>query len=104
MDIDCSSIVRSGSTGEHSLLTGEERVKGVCTCRETAGKDVFVSVGAGVRSTAEKMVSIKGVKEAEVDAAPVFSPIGGTTDNGMVHHFEILSEAGLPPVFYNYSA
>ena len=104
MAAGCAGVAWSGSTGEHPLLTGEERIQGVRACREAMGTKGFVIAGAGARSTAETLTLIEDVKAAGADAALVLSPIGGTSDDGMVKHFEILNEAGLPMILYNYPA
>ncbi len=104
MEAGCAGVAWSGSTGEHPLLTADERIEGIHLCREAMGPDGFVIAGAGARSTAETLVLVRDVKEAGADAALVLSPIGGTTDDGMVRHYEILSEVGLPLILYNYPA
>ena len=47
---------------------------------------------------------MKDVKEAGADAALVLSPIGNTTADGMVKHYETLGTVGIPLVLYNHPA
>ena len=103
MSVGCAGVAFSGSSGEHAFLTREERIAGVKACKEVIGNG-YVIAGAGAQTTAEAYQLVKDVKEAGADAALVLSPIGNTTDDGMVKHFEKLNEVGIPLVLYNHPA
>ena len=66
--------------------------------------DGYVIAGAGAQTTAAALEMVKDAKDAGADAALVLSPIGNTTDDGMVKHYETLGEVGLPLVLYNHPA
>lgn len=103
MSIGCAGVAFAGSSGEHAFLTREERIAGVKACKEVIG-DGKVIAGAGAQTTELALQYVKDVKEAGADAALVLSPIGNTTDDGMVKHFETLATVGEPLVLYNHPA
>lgn len=103
MSIGCAGVAFAGSSGEHAFLTREERAKGVEACKQVIGNG-YVIAGAGAQSTDRTMEMVNDVKNAGADAALILSPIGNTTDDGMVKHFETLNEAGIPLVAYNHPA
>lgn len=103
MSVGCAGVCFSGSSGEHAFLTREERIAGIKACREVIG-DGKIIAGAGAQTTAGALELVKDVKEAGADAALVLSPIGNTTADGMVKHYETLSEVGIPLVLYNHPA
>lgn len=103
MSVGCAGVCFSGSSGEHAFLTREERIAGIKACKEVIG-DGKVIAGAGAQTTAATLQLVRDVKEAGADAALVLSPIGNTDDDGMVAHFEVLNEVGIPLVLYNHPA
>ncbi len=103
MSVGCAGVAFSGSSGEHAFLTREERIAGIKACKEVIG-DGYVIAGAGAQTTAAALEMVKDAKDAGADAALVLSPIGNTTDDGMVKHYETLGEVGLPLVLYNHPA
>lgn len=103
MSVGCAGVCFSGSSGEHAFLTREERIEGIKACREVIG-DGKVIAGAATQTTAGTLELVKDVKEAGADAALILSPIGNTTADGMVKHFEVLNEAGIPLILYNHPA
>lgn len=104
MSVGCAGVAFSGSSGEHAFLTRDERIAGVKACREAMGDKGYVIAGAGTQTTAGTIELVKDVKEAGADAALILSPIGNTTDDGMVTHFEALNELDIPLVLYNHPA
>ena len=103
MSVGCAGVCFSGSSGEHAFLTREERIAGIKACREVIG-DGKVIAGAATQTTAGTLELVKDVKEAGADAALILSPIGNTTADGMVKHFEALNEVGIPLILYNHPA
>ena len=103
MSVGCAGVAFSGSSGEHAFLTREERIAGIKACKEVIG-DGYVIAGAGAQTTAAALEMVQDAKDAGADAALVLSPIGNTTDNGMVAHYEKLGEVGIPLVLYNHPA
>lgn len=103
MSVGCAGVCFSGSSGEHAFLTREERIEGIKACREVIG-DGKVIAGAATQTTAGTLELVKDVKEAGADAALILSPIGNTTADGMVKHFEVLNEVGIPLILYNHPA
>ncbi len=103
MSVGCAGVAFSGSSGEHAFLTREERIAGIKACKEVIG-DGYVIAGAGAQTTAAALEMVQDAKDAGADAALVLSPIGNTTDDGMVAHYEKLGEVGIPLVLYNHPA
>jgi len=103
MSVGCAGVAFSGSSGEHAFLTREERKAGITACKEAIGNG-YVIAGAGAQTTAATLEMVQDAKNAGADAALVLSPIGNTTDDGMVKHFEVLNEVGIPLVLYNHPA
>ena len=103
MSVGCAGVAFSGSSGEHAFLTREERIAGIKACKKVIG-DGYVIAGAGAQTTAAALEMVQDAKDAGADAALVLSPIGNTTDDGMVAHYEKLGEVGIPLVLYNHPA
>ena len=103
MSVGCAGVCFSGSSGEHAFLSREERIEGIKACREVIGNG-YVIAGAGALTTAETLELVKDVKNAGADAALVLSPIGNTTADGMVKHYETLGTVGIPLLLYNHPA
>ncbi len=100
----CAGMVVNGSTGEAAALTREERVQVIKATREALGADGIIISGAGAPMTDATVELVKDAKAAGADAALLLSPIGNTTDEGIVKHYEIAAGVGLPIILYNHPA
>lgn len=102
MEQGCAGMVCNGSTGEAGALSREERVQVIKATREAMGGKGTIIAGAGTPYTASTLTLVKDAIEAGADAALVLSPIGNTTDEGVVRHYEEVAKLGLPIVLYNH--
>ena len=100
----CAGMCVNGSTGEAAALTREERVAAIKAAREAMGKEGKIIAGAGASMTAETINLVQDAMDAGADAALVLSPIGNTTDEGLVKHYEAVARVGLPIILYNHPA
>ena len=100
----CAGMCVNGSTGEASALTREERVAIIKAAREAMGNEGKIIAGAGAPMTAETVQLVQDAKDAGADAALVISPIGNTTDEGLMKHYEKVAEVGIPIILYNHPA
>lgn len=98
----CAGMCVNGSTGEAAALTREERVAAIKAAREAMGTEGKIIAGAGASMTAQTIELVQDAKDAGADAALVLSPIGNTTDEGLVKHYEAVAEVGIPIVLYNH--
>lgn len=99
----CAGMCVNGSTGEAAALTREERVAIIKATKEVIGAGKIIA-GAGASMTAQTIELVRDAMEAGADAALVLSPIGNTTDEGLVKHYEAVAEVGMPIILYNHPA
>lgn len=104
MEQGCAGMTCNGSTGEAAALTRAERVQVIQAAREAMGGKGRIIAGAGAPMTAETLNMVRDAKDAGADAALVISPIGNTTDDGIVKHYEAVAEIGIPVILYNHPA
>ena len=104
MDMGCSGLCLCGSTGEAAFLTREERVQVIKAAKEVLGGKGKIIAGTGSPVTSVALQFTKDAKEAGADAVLVISPIGNTSTEGLVKHYETIAEVGLPVILYNYPA
>ncbi|MEM7488106.1 MAG: 4-hydroxy-tetrahydrodipicolinate synthase [Pseudomonadota bacterium] len=95
-------IVPVGTTGESPTLTHAEHEAVVeAVVRRAAGR-VPVIAGAGSNNTAESLRFVEHAKRVCADAALVVTPYyNKPTQAGLIAHFTVLAEVGLPLVIYN---
>lgn len=98
----CAGMCVNGSTGEAGALTREERIAVIKAAREAMGSNGKIIAGAGAPMTAATLELVQDAKDAGADAALVLSPIGNTTDEGLVKHYEAAAEIGIPIILYNH--
>lgn len=90
----CDSFVVTGTTGEASLLTFEERVKLFKTAMETVKGRKPVIAGTGCASTKETIRLTKAAEELGVDTCLVVAPFYNKPDQeGLYLHFKAVAES-----------
>ena len=95
-------LVPVGTTGESPTLTYEEHEKVIETVVKAADGRVPVVAGTGSNSTREAVHMTKHAKSVGVDGALIVLPYyNKPTQAGLILHFEMLNEIGLPLVIYN---
>ncbi|MGM9538488.1 MAG: 4-hydroxy-tetrahydrodipicolinate synthase [Candidatus Onthomonas sp.] len=89
----CDSFIVTGTTGEASLLTFDERVKLIETAVKTA-KNKPVIAGTGCASTKETIALTKEAAKLGVKTCLVVCPFyNKPTQEGLYLHFKALAEA-----------
>lgn len=89
----CDSIIVTGTTGEASLLTFDERVKLMETAVKTAAGRVPVIGGTGCASTKETIALTKEAEKLGIDLVMVVAPFyNKPTMAGVYSHYATLSE------------
>ncbi|SFI92929.1 4-hydroxy-tetrahydrodipicolinate synthase [Jannaschia pohangensis] len=95
-------LVPVGTTGESPTLTHAEHeavIKAVVT--RAAGR-VPVIAGAGSNNTAEALRFVQFAKDVGADAALVVTPYyNKPTQAGLIAHFTVLAQVGIPIIIYN---
>jgi 4-hydroxy-tetrahydrodipicolinate synthase len=97
-----TGLVPVGTTGESPTLTHAEHESVIAAVVETAAGRVPVIAGAGSNNTAEAARLVKHAKSVGADAALVVTPYyNKPTQRGLIAHFEVLNDIGLPIIIYN---
>ena len=90
----CDSLVVTGTTGEASLLTFDERVKLFETAVKAAKGRKPVIAGTGCASTKETIRLTKKAEEAGIETCLVVCPCyNKPTQEGIYNHYKALAES-----------
>ena len=85
----CDSLVVTGTTGEASLLTFDERVKLFETAVKASKGRKPVIAGTGCASTKETVMLTKKAEEAGIETCLVVCPFyNKPTQEGVHHHYK----------------
>lgn len=88
----CDSLIVSGTTGEASLLTFEERVKLMKVAFETSAGRKPVIVGTGCASTKETIALTKEAENLGIDLCMVVVPFyNKPTQEGIYNHYKAVA-------------
>lgn len=89
----CDSIIVTGTTGEASLLSFEERVKLMETAVNTSAGRVPVIAGTGCASTKETILLTKEAEKLGIDLVMVVCPFyNKPTMDGVYTHYKAVAE------------
>ena len=90
----CDSVIVSGTTGEASLLTFDERVKLMQTAvKATAGRKPVIA-GTGCAGTKETIALTKEAEKLGIDLAMVVAPFyNKPIQSGIYDHYKAVAEA-----------
>lgn len=90
----CDSFIVTGTTGEASLLTFEERVKLMQTAvKASAGKKPVIA-GTGCASTKETVLLTKKAEECGIDLCLIVCPFyNKPTQEGIYSHYKTVAES-----------
>ena len=89
----CDSVIVTGTTGEASLLTFDERVKLMETALKAADGRVPVIAGTGCASTKETIALTKAAEKLGIELAMVVCPFyNKPTMDGVYTHFKAVAE------------
>jgi len=95
-------IVPLGTTGETPTLEDSEEEKILRIAIDEAKGKVPVIVGTGSNSTKHMIRYTKIAKDMGADLAMVVTPYyNKPNDGGLIRHFQLAAEVGLPIVVYN---
>ncbi len=95
-------LVPVGTTGESPTLSHKEHEQVVEAVVTAVAGRVPVIAGAGSNSTAESLRLVKHAKAVGADAALVVTPYyNKPTQAGMIAHYAVLAEVGIPIIIYN---
>ena len=99
----CDSIIVTGTTGEASLLTFEERATLFRHAVKVAAGRVPVIAGTGCASTVETIALTKEAQKAGVDLCLVVAPFyNKPSQEGIARHYEAIArETGADILLYN---
>ena len=90
----CDSVIVTGTTGEASLLTFDERVKLMETALKAADGRVPVIAGTGCASTKETIALTKAAEKLGIELAMVVCPFyNKPTMDGVYTHFKAVAES-----------
>ncbi len=90
----CDSLIVTGTTGEASLLTFDERVKLMETAVKAAKGRKPVIAGTGCASTKETIALTKKAEELGIELALVVVPFyNKPTQEGIYNHYKKLAES-----------
>jgi 4-hydroxy-tetrahydrodipicolinate synthase len=98
-----TSVIVSGTTGEFTSLTVDERVKLFEVVADAVRKDVPVIAGTGCASTRETVRLTRQAEKIGVDMAMVVAPFYMKTEQaGLLAHYKAVAKAtALPILLYN---
>ncbi len=99
------ALIVSGTTGEGSTLSLDEKLKLLEIAKECRGDtyDCPIVLGTGSNNTAESIRQTKSAKENGADAALLVTPYyNKTSQRGLIaHYFEIANNVDIPLILYN---
>ena len=89
----CDSLVVTGTTGEASLLTFDERVKLMETAIEASAGRRPVIAGTGCTSTKETIALTQKAEELGIDLCMIVAPYyNKPTQDGIYNHYEAVAQ------------
>ena len=99
----CDSLIVTGTTGEASLLTFDERVKLFETAVKASAGRKPVIAGTGCASTKETIALTNKAYDLGIELALIVCPFyNKPTQEGLYQHFKtICSEVSMPVILYN---
>ena len=99
---ETDAIVVCGTTGESATLTDEEKISLIeFTVKKIAGR-IPVIAGTGNNNTLHAKNLTRQAKNVGADAALVVTPYyNKATQSGLVEHYKMIAQEGLPIIIYN---
>jgi len=95
-------LVLAGTTGEAPTLSDDEKLAVFRAVRDELGEEVPLILGTGSNDTLHTVELTKLAAEAGADAAIVVTPYYNKPNaDGLMAHYEAVSQVGLPIVLYN---
>lgn len=103
VDAGIRSVVVSGTTGESSTLTNDEKIELFRRCKAYVGNSCKIIAGTGSNNTARAVELSKMAEDAGADALLVVSPYynKATSDGLIAHYISIAQSVNIPIIIYN---
>lgn len=104
VDSGINGIVVSGTTGESSALSRNEKINLINTSIETVNKRIPVIVGVGASNTQDVIRQLDDINQIDgIDAIMVVTPFYvKPNQKGIIEHYRMISEVSkFPIVIYN---
>lgn len=103
MDAGIRAVVLSGTTGEASTLSDEEKLTLLHRCRSYAGENCTLIAGTGSNSTDHAIALSREAESAGADALLIVTPYyNKATPEGLYAHYLAIAHAvSIPIVIYN---
>ena len=97
------AIVLSGTTGEASTLSDNEKKDMIRNAKDFVGSDCMIIAGSGSNNTAHAVALSKAAEDAGADALLIVSPYyNKASADGLVAHYSTISQAvRIPIILYN---
>ncbi len=96
-------IVVTGTTGETSTLTDDEKLRLVKTAKDVAGGRAKIVTGGGTNETAHAIAHYQDSQAAGVDGVMIVTPYyNKPTQAGILAHFRLIADSvDLPIILYD---
>jgi 4-hydroxy-tetrahydrodipicolinate synthase len=95
-------LVLAGTTGESPTLSDDEKLTLYRSVRDEIGGEATLILGTGSNDTLHTVELTKLAAEAGADAALVVTPYYNKPNrDGVLAHYEAVSQVGIPLVLYN---
>ena len=103
IDAGINAVVLSGTTGESSTLTNDEKIELISRSKKYVGNQCLVIAGTGSNNTARAIELSQAAEEAGADALLVVSPYyNKATPEGLFRHYLSIAHAvSIPIILYN---
>ena len=103
LDSGIRAVVISGTTGEASTLTDEEKLQMYRRAKGYVGDDCLIIAGAGSNSTAKTLALSIAAEEEGVDGLLIVSPYyNKATPDGLISHYlTVANRVSIPIILYN---
>jgi len=103
VDQGVDGIVVTGTTGETSTLTDQEKLQLVTVGKQVAGGKAKIITGGGSNETAHAIELYKASEKAGADGVMVVTPYyNKPTQAGILTHFRLIADAtDLPVILYD---
>ncbi len=103
IDAGIRAFVISGTTGEASTLTDQEKLELFIRCKKYVGNDCPIIAGTGSNNTEHAVWLSKQAQDCGVDGLLIVSPYyNKATEDGLFAHYLAIAHAvSLPVILYN---
>ncbi len=103
MNAGVKAVVISGTTGESSTLSDQEKTELFRQCKEFAGDECMIIAGTGSNSTAHAVELSQCAEESGADGLLVVSPYynKATPDGLFAHYLSVAHSVSIPIILYN---